>query len=306
MHATEQTQNGRKFTLRKRLLRLLISIGRIYLVVLLALMLLENKLVFPAPRYPTGDWQPAGFQYEDVYFTSADGTKLHGWYLDCPSPIAHVLFCHGNGENIAYLARFADFLRTEFQVAVFTFDYRGYGRSDGSANEAGILEDGRAAHAWLAERIGAAPDQIVLMGRSLGGAVAVDLAVADGARGLILESTFPSLPDVASRLYWWAPIRLMMRTRLNSVEKIRSLTCPLLQSHGTADKLIPISLGRRLFHAAPSGNKQFVELPGLGHNKAATPHYYDELTAFLRKLPECPANDSDRAHKIDAGFGAEK
>jgi hypothetical protein len=282
---TQPTGTGVRRRLPRFLRGLFFKGLRVYLVLLLLMMLLENKLIFPAPRYPVGDWEPMGLEFEDVYMTSADGTKLHGWYLDHPEPKAHLLFCHGNGEHVAYTAPGLQYLRDEFDVAVLAFDYRGYGRSEGSPNEPGVLADGQAAHAWLAARAEIDPDQVLLMGRSLGGAVAIDLAATNGARGLIVESSFPSLPDVAARIYWWAPIRLLMRTQLDSAEKIKRYRGPFLQCHGTSDELIPLALAKQLFEVAPAPDKRFVELPGLGHNEWLTPEYSLYLQQFLDELP---------------------
>jgi fermentation-respiration switch protein FrsA (DUF1100 family) len=121
------------------------------------------------------------------------------------------------------------------------------------------------------------------MGRSLGGAVAVDLAAEGGARALILESTFSSLTDVAAHYYPWLPVRRMMRTRFDSAAKIGSYHGPLLQTHGDADTIIPLPFGRRLFEAAP-GPKQFITFPGLDHNDPQPEHYYDRLRDFLDAL----------------------
>ncbi|MDA1051870.1 MAG: alpha/beta fold hydrolase [Planctomycetota bacterium] len=268
----------------RRARRFVTNCIRIYLVVLLLLFLLENKLIFPAPRFPSGDWQATWLEYEDVNFVSADGTKLHGWYLDHPSPKAYLLYCHGNGEHVAYVAPVVEELRSTLGVAVFAFDYRGYGRSEGSANEAGILADARAAHQWLTERAGVEPDQILLMGRSIGGAVAVDLAAEHHSRAMILESTFPNLPDVAARLHWWAPVRWLMRTRLDSAQKISRFDGSLLQSHGAADNMIPLSYGRRLFDAAPTADKHFLVFDGLGHNDYPPDEYYEQLREFVDRI----------------------
>ena len=144
------------------------------------------------------------------------------------------------------------------------FDYRGYGRSEGTPSEAGVLADARAARTWLARRAGIGENQIVLMGRSLGGAVAVDLA-ADGARGLVLESTFTSMPEVGHAAMPWLPVRTLMQTQFNSLAKISNYHGPLLQSHGTADRLIPYAMGRQLFEGA-NEPKQFIAIAGGDHN----------------------------------------
>ena len=269
--------------LRRQASRLFCACFLFYIGFLLLLSLFENRLIFPAPRYPSGDWEPAWLVHEDVEFASPDGTKLHGWYLDHPAPRTYLLYCHGNGEHVAYAAPVADELRSTLDAAVFVFDYRGYGRSQGSAEEKGVLQDGRAAHKWLSERAGVPPDQIVVMGRSLGGAVAVDLANQFHTRKLVLESTFPSIPEVAARLHWWAPVKILIRTQLNSVDKISRYEGGLLQSHGSADTMIPLELGRRLFDAAPTSDKEFIVFDALGHNDYPPQDYYVRLRRFVQR-----------------------
>ncbi len=193
-----------------------------------------------------------------------------------------MLFCHGNGGNVALWGDELRLLRDRMGVSVLGFDYRGYGRSEGTPSEAGVLADARAARTWLAQRTGIPENQVVLMGRSLGGAVAVDLA-ADGARGLILESTFTSMPEVGHAAMPWLPVRALMHTQLNSLAKIGKFHGPLLQSHGTADRLIPYAMGRQLFDAA-NEPKQFVAIQGGDHNDPQSDEYYAALWAFLDRI----------------------
>jgi hypothetical protein len=263
--------------------RIGISGARCYALVLLVFMLLENFFIFPAPQYPDGNWSAKLWKAEDVYFKSDDGTDLHGWYAEHPVPRAVILYCHGNGEHVAYGADRLT-MRDRLGVSVFLFDYRGYGRSSGSPREQGVLADGRAAALWLADRAGIEPSELVFMGRSLGGAVAIDLASEYGGRAVIVESTFTSMPDVAARLIRWAPVRWLLRTRFNSIEKIANYRGPLLQSHGTEDELVPLELGRRLFEAAPTSRKEFLEFPGDRHNDPPPSVYWDVLDRFLGEL----------------------
>jgi len=253
----------------------------IYLVVLLLLIFLENSLIFPAPRYPAGEWEPADLAYEDVYFDSEDGTRLHGWFVDHPNPKAHVLFCHGNGECVAYLAELLKRYRHEFGVSIFAFDYRGYGRSEGSPHEHGVLADGHAAQTWLAEKVGVQLSEVIIVGRSLGGAISVDLASRNGARALVLERTFTKMPEVASRLYPFLPVKMLMKTQFDSASKISSYKGPLLSSHGTDDQIIPFEFGKQLFEIATSEDKQFIEESGLGHNDPYSDEYLQALSDFL-------------------------
>ncbi len=256
-----------------------IAIG--YLLIVLAMMFLERWLVYPAPPLELGDWNPTGLGHEDIWFESADGTKLHGWFVPHASPKRAVLYCHGNGEHIAFNADLASRLRDSLQASVFLFDYRGYGRSSGRPSEAGCIADGCAAQLWLAKRTGLEPGDVVVMGRSLGAGVAVALAAENGARALILENGFPSMPDIAALHYPFLPVRLVMDNRYDCLARIRLYRGPLFQSHGTTDQLMPLEIGRHLFDASPSPMKRWLEFPGLGHNSPWPESYYDELAVFL-------------------------
>ena len=259
-----------------------------YLVVLLLLMIFEEYFIFiPVPYDGGAAWRPSGIDYEDVYFQAADGTRLHGWYFPHPAPRAVVLFAHGNYGNITHRLQRAQILHN-LGLSTFLFDYRGYGRSDGRPTEEGILQDTRAARTALAERAGVPEDEIVLMGRSLGGGVAVDLAARDGARGLVLESTFTSIPDVAAIHYPFLPVRRLMRTQLDSAAKIGRYAGPLLQSHGDVDRTIPFDLGRRLFAAAAESDgsmRKFYAINDGDHNDPQPPEYFRLLAQFVDALP---------------------
>lgn len=248
------------------------------------MLLFENKIVFPATKHPGGDWDAAArFGLADVWFESEDGTRLHGWLAENDTPRGYLLFCHGNGGNITGRGDVIAYLRDRFGLTAFVFDYRGYGRSDGSPNEAGVLADGRAARDWLAEHGGVPASELLLLGRSLGGAVAVDLAVASGAKGLILESTFTTLPDVGASAFPWFPVRWLMKNRFDSLDKIADYRGPILASHCPEDEVIPFKLGKRLFDAAV-GEKRFVTIEGRGHNDPQPESYYRELGSFLDRV----------------------
>jgi fermentation-respiration switch protein FrsA (DUF1100 family) len=245
------------------------------------MMMFETWLVYPIPPVDRGDWQPTRYQYEDVSFESADGTKLHGWFLPHANSTRAILYCHGNGEDVSSVGELAAMLSEALHASVLIFDYRGYGHSQGRPNEAGCIADGNAAQHWLAERMGIRPNDVILMGRSLGSAVAIALAADNGARALVIENAFPSMTDVAAWHYPWLPVRWVMTNRYDNLSRIHRYDGPVLQSHGTADELIPLSFARRLFDAAPNTNKQWLELPDLGHNSGMPRHYYAVLSAFL-------------------------
>lgn len=243
---------------------------------------LDELLLFFPSKYPEGNWQPAGLQFEDAWFTATDGTRLHGWYCPCHQPRAVVLFLHGNAGNLSHRAPRLMQLQKELRVASMILDYRGYGRSEGTPSVDGCLQDARAARQHLAERCRINENEIVLLGESLGGAIAVDLAARDGARGLILESTFSSLKDIAAhhypRLAWLVPA-----SKLNSAPLIAKYAGSLLQCHGDADRTIPMNLGRKLFESAV-GTKRFVLMDGLDHNDRLSSAYVRELDLFIDGL----------------------
>ncbi|MCI0335060.1 MAG: alpha/beta hydrolase [Planctomycetes bacterium] len=252
-----------------------------YLLIILGMMFLERWFVYPAPPRAAGDWKAAWLPHDDVWFQSADGTKLHGWFVPHENPKRAILYCHGNGEHVAFNADLAAQLRDDLQASVFLFDYRGYGHSEGRPSEAGCIADGRAAQHWLANRMGVKPGDVVLMGRSLGSAVAVALASEEGAQALVLENAFTNMPDVAAIHYPWLPVRWVMDNRYDSLSRIKQYSGPLIQSHGATDSIVPIALARLLFDGAPTANKKWIEFPDLDHNSNWPDSYYDELATFL-------------------------
>lgn len=252
-----------------------------YLTVLLLMTFIERWLVYPVPSVDTGDWLLEGIDYEDAWFASQDGTRLHGWFAPHPEPKQFILYCHGNGEDVSDSVDFLGFLRDRLDASVLIFDYRGYGRSDGTPHEEGIIADGLAAQHWLSERVDRNPNQTVVMGRSIGGAVAIAIAAENGAKALVLESTFSRLTDAASHHYPWLPVRLLMRNRYDSIARIKRYQGPVFQSHGTADQVVPIAVGRRLFDELVAANRVFYEIPGGGHNDGQPCAYYDILVDFL-------------------------
>lgn len=251
----------------------------------------EHFLVYqPSGPHPD-EWHPPGLDYEDVFFDTEDGVRLHGWYCSVENPTAYVVFAHGNAANVTF--RYPDLLNftKKLNATIFAFDYRGYGSSEGNPSERGLRADARAARKWLAEREQIGEDEIVLFGRSLGGGVMIDIASKDGAKGLILESTFVSLPAVANEHLPLSPGVLMVN-RFNSLKKIPNYHGPLILAHGTDDQLIPFAQGEQLF-AAANEPKQMITIPGAGHNWEATPEYLEQLRGFLNKLNPDKVSESE-------------
>src|SRR5581483_6730503 len=171
---------------------------------------LEARGIFQPAKFPAGDWKQTAVLAQDAHFTAADGTKLHGWYVAHEQPRGHALLLHGNAGNVTLLAETLRTLNRRHNLAVLALDYRGFGKSEGKPNEQGLYQDARAARRWLADKEHIAESDVILMGVSLGGAVAVELAAHDGARGLVLANTFTSLPAAAQKRVPWMPMDLVL------------------------------------------------------------------------------------------------
>ncbi|MCH9672620.1 MAG: alpha/beta fold hydrolase [Gammaproteobacteria bacterium] len=270
------------------LITILLLIAGLYVAVAALMYTIQPRLLYAPSQelYQT----PANhqLQYEDVYLTGADGGQLHGWFIPHQaSPKRQtLLFLHGNAGNIADRV---DSLKEVAQrgFAVFVIDYRGYGNSDGRPTEDGTYRDAHSAWKYLADERQIAPRDIIIWGRSLGGAVAVWLAESvRESGGLIVESTFASLPRLAQRLYPWLPAKYLVRYRYDSLSRAARLEMPILSLHSPTDEVIPIEEGRLLFNAFRDP-KQFVEISGdhaSGYATTGAP-YWTALSAFADSLP---------------------
>lgn len=249
------------------------------------MMLLERYLVYhpPTARDETAEIQALGG--EEARFVAEDGTKLHGWYFAHPNPQRAILYAHGNGEDAGRNTEYMAFLRDYLQASVLIFDYRGYGLSAGKPDEPGLILDGLAAQQWLAEKESIRPDNVVLIGRSLGGGVMVALAEKLGARALIIHGSFANMVDVAASRYPWLPVRWLMKNQYLSEERIKGYVGPLLQIHGTDDRIVPLHLAKPLFEAAPTSQKEFLEIPRGTHNGPLTEEALERLSEFLKEIP---------------------
>ena len=245
---------------------------------------IDELFLFHPTKHPHGDWQPECLTFEDVWFTSADDVRLHGWYCPHDDPQGVILYAHGNGGNLAGRAERVAHLRTHLRMSVLIFDYRGYGRSAGKPTVQGILHDTRAARSVLAKKAGIAEPDVILLGRSLGGAVTAHLAAETPPRALVLESTFTSFRDVAGvhrpRLSWLVP-----KAKLNSLKLIPDVDCPVFISHGDSDHLVPFSHGEQLFEAAEEP-KRFLRIPETGHNDILPDEGLEELAEFFETLSD--------------------
>ena len=230
-----------------------------------------------------------GRPFEDVYFQTADGLKLNGWFFpaDEVSPRKQLVYllCHGNAGNISHRLDHCMAL-LETGAGVFLFDYRGYGRSEGRPGEEGTYLDAQAAHQWLRQKGFAATD-IIALGESLGGGVASELALREPLGGLILQSTYTSVPDVGAELFPWLPVRWLGTIQYDTHSKLPRIRVPVLVIHSRDDGLIGFHHAEKNF-AAANQPKTFWEIAG-GHNEFLEndrARYVDGLNRFLAMLED--------------------
>lgn len=247
---------------------------------------LEDSFIYLPSRTLTATPADAGLAYETREFGTTDGVRLHGWYIPHPAARYTVLHCHGNAGNIGHRVRLYRRLH-DLGLAVFGFDYRGYGKSDGKPSEAGLYLDVRAAWAELTSTPGIRPPSVIIVGRSLGSGPATQLATEVGAAALVLETPFTSVPRLARTLYPLLPTQLLLRTRFDNLAKMADVGLPLLILHGDRDEVIPAAMGRALFDAAHEP-KTWHLLRG-GHNDfdvVSEPRYVAAWREFVAALPD--------------------
>ena len=260
---------------------LLLILAGLYAGACLLMFLFQNRLAYFPERELESTPTDSGLDYRDVFFPAEDGVRLHGWFVPAEGADRVVLVCHGNAGNISHRLATVRFFH-QLGYPVFIFDYRGYGQSEGRPTEPGTYADAGGAWAHLTGSEGYAPEDIVLFGRSLGGAVAVELATRVRPRSLIVEATFSSAADLAARAYPWLPVRWLLRMRYESDRRVREVTCPKLFIHSADDNVVPLALGRKLYEAA-AAPKDFLEIRG-GHSDGflvTGDLYRERVGAFL-------------------------
>ena len=238
------------------------------LVIAFMLYRFEHSQVYHPTRDAESTPDDVGRPAEEIWLNTSDGLRLHAWFFaaEKASPRARfvMLFCHGNGGNLTSRPGYYRAI-LETGVSLLTFDYRGYGRSDGQPSEAGTYTDAATAYQWLRTR-GFAPEHILVWGESLGGGIASQLAATERLGGLVLQSTFTSIPDIGAELFPWLPVKLISRIKYDTLSRLPEIPCPVVVMHSRADTTIGFHHGERNFAVAREP-KAFVEIGG-DHNDA--------------------------------------
>jgi len=235
----------------------------VYIGLCLLMFIFQSRYVYFPSRAISATPAALPLPFEDVRFVTSDSKRIAAWFVPADPARGTILICHGNGGNIGDRLH-AIQLFHELGLNVCIFDYRGYGNSTGSLSEKGTYEDALGAWNFLTQERRLPPDRIIVLGRSLGGAVAAWLADRQQPAGLILEASFTSISDIGATVYPYLPVRLLCRYRYPTLKHIRNVRCPVLVAHSGEDEMIPFAHGQKLFQASPEP-KVFVKLSG-GHN----------------------------------------
>ena len=271
----------------KRIKRLMTSLlfilCGVYFGMLILLFLMQSRLVYFPSKEIVCTPADIRLEYEEITMKTSDGINLNAWFVPAKSPTGTVLFCHGNGGNISYSLDVVETLN-KFNLNVLLFDYRGYGKSEGSPTENGTYTDADTAYRWLIKDKNIPESSIIVMGRSLGAAIAANLAKNHNPRILILESGFSSTADVASKQYPIFPVRLLCRYKYKTADYVKDIKCPLLVVHSPDDEIVPYSNGKKIFSSAKEP-KEFLEIRG-SHNEGYSDSgdiYINGLRNFIGK-----------------------
>ena len=248
--------------------------------------LLDQFFVYHPEPWEDRDWaRLSGLPLEEIWFQAADGARLFGWYAEALADRPVILWCHGNAGNV--INRLEN-LKLLYQtgLSVFLFDYRSYGRSQKlQPTEEGLYQDALGAYDYVTRTRLIHPERIVLFGRSLGAAVAGELAAQKPAAALILESAFPSIESVAKFHYGGLPVHWLLGAQFRLTDRLPHLSLPKLIIHGDRDDIIPMELGRQVFEAAKPPKEWYV-IGGADHNntyQVGGPAYFRRLAAFIEQ-----------------------
>ncbi|MGE3167076.1 MAG: alpha/beta hydrolase [Planctomycetota bacterium] len=248
----------------------------------LALRWLEGRMTFAPTRPWEVDLDAVTPPVEEIAFAAEDGVRLSAVWLPHSTPKGVVVMCHGNAGNISHRFGIAEEWRN-LGYSILLFDYRGYGKSAGRPTEAGLILDARAAYHEARLRGGTTP---IVAGRSLGTVPAIRLAAELTTRGLLLDSPLASAAEMARQILPIPGLPRLLSIRLDNLESIRHVRCPILILHGVDDEVIPFDQGRQVFDAAPEP-KQFVPLLDTGHNDSReSPRVLAAIARFWASLPE--------------------
>ena len=269
--------------------------GAILLALDVGRRLFRRAQLFEPERNPVKSWKPEDYgippdRAEELWFETDDGEILYGWYCRSENPIASALYCHGNTGNLSNTAHVMPYL-LDAGINVLLFDYRGFGRSTGSPSLSGIIDDGVTA-ARLHEQLRPKDLPSILYGYSLGGAIAAQVIGRHPFDGLILQSTFTNLPDIARVTFPRVPLHLVSGRLFDTLQVVRNLTVPALIIHGASDEVCPSWMATQLHDSCGASSKKLVIVEGGLHKdlfeRPDAHNLVDEINRFAAGLQCTP------------------
>lgn len=250
-------------------------------MIIILIYVFQDKLVYRPQKELTDNPSLLGLSYRQFRVETEDGNRLHGWFVPADSGQTTILYCHGNAGNISDRLETLRFLN-DLGVNVAIFDYRGYGKSEGKPSEDGTYKDATAVWKYLIEEWDLNKENVIIMGRSLGGPIAAKLASHHNPAAVILESTFTSAVDLGSDMYPWLPINWLLKFEYDTQKYLKQINVPVFMAHSVDDDVVPFQHGQDLFEIADQP-KMFVELIGshsLGFKETGA-KYCESLQQFL-------------------------
>lgn len=265
----------------KYLKRIGIIIIALYLVIVFMLLTFQEQLIFRSESLPQDHVFTSEIPFEELFLKASDGAILNGLHYKQANPKGVLLYFHGNAQTLEYWGKWAEQLSKRYQYDVVIMDYRGYGKSSGKRNHKAMLADGLLFYEYCKTKF--SETQITIFGRSLGGAFATHIAAKTNAKLLVLESTFTSVYEIASKRFWFLPLKWLLQYPFQNDQNIQQITMPTYIIHGTEDGIVPYKHGEILYEKSGSGSKKFYTINGGFHNDlVSNPEYFQALDEILK------------------------
>ncbi|MBS1113409.1 MAG: lysophospholipase [Nitrospirae bacterium] len=280
---TDECLRDRMLVRKKMIVGFLIGLFLIYITMTGAVYIGQKGMIFIPAREIAATPADIGLHFEDIVLRTQDNMSISAWYIPAQEERAVLLFCHGNAGNSSHRLNSIRLFH-DLKISVLIFDYRGYGKSEGSPTEEGTYLDAEAALDYLINSRHVHPEKIVVFGRSLGGAVAAETALRHKVGALIIESGFTSVPELGDKYYPFLPVKLLSRYSYATIDKVGRINAPKLFIHSPNDEIIPFQHGRALYEKA-SPPKEFLEISG-DHNNGfliSGSGYTEGLDRFIAK-----------------------
>ncbi|MFW0776547.1 MAG: alpha/beta hydrolase [Rickettsiales bacterium] len=249
---------------RKPMLYFFLTIAALYLMMVTLLFVFQRSLIYHPSRDIVAPHSYGLAEFQDIRIQTTDNVSIQMWYRPAKAGYPTIAYFHGNAGNLGDRSLIFSALADQ-GFGVLGTGYRGYGKSDGAPSEQGLYADARAAISYLTNTVGLSETEIILYGESLGTGVATQMATEYKVGMLALQAPYRSLAGRAAEIYFYVPVKLLIKDKLYSIKKIARVQAPLLVFHGELDNVIPLEHGKSIYEAATSPKRAFF-LPHVGHN----------------------------------------